>query len=151
MTRTMLLSAGLVLLVACGGAGNLAGAIDDAIDDSVFSLAVGTCFDDAGLEDEEIYSVDDLSCDTPHDNEVFALFDLTGSEFPGDLVLDLASDGCVERFDAYVGIAYFESDLDVFPIYPTAESWDAGDREVVCALYALDLSKLTGSMQGSRR
>ena len=44
-----------------------------------------------------------------------------------------------------------DSELDLFPITPTSESWAEGDRVVYCALYALDLSKLTGSMEGSRR
>jgi hypothetical protein len=58
---------------------------------------------------------------------------------------------CVAEFEAYVGLSYPESALEVFPITPTQGSWDNGDREIICALYNLDLSKLTGSMQGAAR
>jgi hypothetical protein len=34
-------------------------------------------------EEEATYSVVVIACDEPHDREVYALFDLTGSEFPG--------------------------------------------------------------------
>src|SRR3990172_11626 len=58
---------------------------------------------------------------------------------------------CVGEFEGFVGLSYEQSDLDLFPITPTAESWAQGDRVVYCALYALDLSKLTGSMLGAAR
>jgi hypothetical protein len=58
---------------------------------------------------------------------------------------------CVAEFEAYVGLSYVESELNVFPITPTEGSWATGDREIVCALYNLDLSKLTGSMEGAAR
>jgi hypothetical protein len=40
----------------------------------------------------------------------------------------------------------------VFPIFPTEASWNEDDdREIICALYNADLSKLTGSMEGAAR
>ena len=49
-----------------------------------------------------------------------------------------------------VGRSYDESVLDVFPIYPTNDSWSQlNDREVICATYHIDLKKITGSMKGS--
>ena len=65
--------------------------------------------------------------------------------------MSAAFDRCIAEFADFVGLGYPDSDLDVFPITPTAESWADGDRVVLCALFALDLSKLTGSMEGSRR
>ena len=59
---------------------------------------------------------------------------------------------CVSRNSrSYVGLAYEESELEVFPITPTEGSWESGDREIICALYNLDFSKITGSMQGAAR
>lgn len=128
----------LLGLVTCGGA------------QSVFSLPVGTCFDDQEDADE-ISSVPAVDCDEPHDNEVFALIEYTDTDvYPGaDEMRAIGTELCIDQFEDYVGIDYPTSTLDVFSIYPTEASWSDGDRELVCALYDVDLAKLTGSMQGS--
>ena len=133
--RLLLLAA--LLVVACGS--------------NVFTLAVGTCFDDS--DQTQVSSVPEVDCSEPHDNEVFAVFDYTASDtFPGSSAMnDAAQDLCVAEFEAYVGLSYQESALEVFPITPTEGSWESGDREIICALYNLDFSKLTGSMQGAAR
>lgn len=129
----------LSLLVACGS-------------QSVFSIDVGTCFDDT--EAEQVSSVPEVDCSEPHDNEVFALINYTESEsYPGeDTMNERGKELCIAQFDAYVGLSYPESDLEVYPITPSETSWNnQDDREIICALYALDLSKLTGSMRGAAR
>jgi hypothetical protein len=137
--RLILLMA--LLVAACGGGGN------------VFDLEVGTCFDDTDTDATEVSNVPVVDCSEPHDNEVFAVFDYTASDtFPGGTEMNSAAhDLCVAEFEGYVGLGYLESELNVFPITPTQGSWDDGDREIVCALYNLDLSKLTGSMEGAAR
>ena len=81
-----------------------------------------------------------------------AEFSMTDAVFPGnDATLESSALRCLEQFTPFVGSDFLESDLDLFPITPTAQSWDEGDRVVYCALYAVDLSKLTGSMRGSGR
>lgn len=144
MKRTTILLLLGLLLGACQAA-------DDLIDDSVFSLEVGTCFDDGDLTASEVSSVDDLDCSEPHDNEVYALFDVALSAYSEELIGEEADDGCFERFESYVGQDYFVSELEFFTLTPTEESWDNGDREVVCALYHVDLEKLTGTMRDSGR
>ena len=145
-----------VLVTACGGAGGIVeqagAAIDDLGDESVFSMEVGLCFDDEEETSGEVSSVPDVPCEEPHDNEVFALIQYTGESFPGPETMQAeARDLCIGDFEAYVGLAYEESELEVYPLVPTSGSWDDGDREIVCALYALDLSELTGSMKGAAR
>lgn len=134
------LVAGAVLVAACGGG------------QSVFSIDVGTCFDD---QDEEVVSsVPEVDCAEPHDNEVFALLTYDESDvYPGqDALFERGKELCIDEFESYVGMSYAESDLEVFPITPSEDSWnDRDDREIICALYALDLSKLTGSMRGAAR
>jgi hypothetical protein len=116
---------------------------------NVFELAVGDCFDDAA-GDEEISDVPIVDCAEPHDNEVFHVFDLAEGDFPGeDALLQQAQDTCVPVFASYVGQDLASSQLDVFPITPTAASWSGGDREIICALYDADLAKLEGSMRDS--
>ena len=48
-----------------------------------------------------------------------------------------------------VGKIYEESILGIWTLTPTPDSWEAGDREIVCYLYDIELRKLTGSMRGS--
>ena len=55
---------------------------------------------------------------------------------------------CLERFDGFVGLDYEDSILDIVTLYPTSESWQQNDREVVCALYDINEEKLVGSTQG---
>lgn len=128
----------LALLVAgCGGQGE------------VLSLEVGTCFNDP--EDASaVREVPVVDCDEPHDNEVFAVFTLAGTVFPGeDDLRDDAVEGCSERFGAFVGEDYLFSELLLSAFWPSEASWEeAGDREVICYLYAPD-GPLVGSQRGS--
>ena len=123
----------------------------------VFAMRTGDCFDDpqeiidAGSATAEFQDVAGVPCSEPHDNEVYAVFDVSFDRFPGEGAMsDVATDECLERFENFVGRSYEESILDVFPIYPTDDSWSRlNDREVVCAVYHIDGDKLTGSKRGS--
>lgn len=84
-----------------------------------------------------------------HDNEVIANQDLTGDQYPGaEQVDNRAVQICYDNFSDYVGIAYEDSIYDIGWLYPTEETWAAGDREVICFGYRVDLAKITGSING---
>jgi hypothetical protein len=125
-----------LLVAACGG------------ETSVGEVAVGDCFDDP--TETVVESLQLIDCDEPHDNEAYATLLLEQSVYPGDEVISsFAIDACLGPFEAYVGMAYAESDLDFAFLAPTAEGWNSnGDRSVTCFLYAADLSKLSGSARG---
>lgn len=116
---------------------------------SVFDLDVGDCFDTS--ETAEVETVEVVPCTRPHGNEVFALFDLEGDEFPGDQVAaELAEEGCIERFEDYVGVEYSASELEVSYLYPLEEGWEQiGDREVVCIASRVDGRDLDEPVEGS--
>ena len=136
----ILLVLGLIA-TACGGSSG-----------TVFDLGVGDCFNDENLETEVVTDVSTVPCSEPHDNEIYFEFSMTDPAFPGqNAAFEAANQRCREEFEAFVGLDYFESDLDAFSIVPTPESWEEGDRGALCALYAVDLSKLTGSMRGAAR
>lgn len=128
------LASSLFLLVACGpGEG------------SVFALDVGTCFDDPE-QTQGIQEVELVPCDEPHDNEVFATFDLDGEEYPGGpRVEDAALAGCTEAFPEPVAERFRDTDLVIGVLTPSEDSWEDGDREVVCFLSSPD-GMLTGSL-----
>ena len=116
-----------------------------------FQVRVGDCFDDANIGEGE-YEVSDVPgvpCSDPHDNETYAVFDLTIDTFPeGDAMGELAFESCFERFEPFVGRDYESSTLDINMMYPSFESWQQDDREVICAVFDVEANKLVGSAQG---
>lgn len=117
---------------------------------NVFSLEIGQCFDDTD-ETGEVSEVPIVDCDEPHDNEVYHLFDVAGSDYPGDdAVQEQAGEQCLNSFESYVNSAYAESEFYYGWLTPTSGSWDGGDREVVCILFA-DGEQVAGSARNSGR
>ena len=130
------------------------GEIVAAGDLDVMTLQVGDCFDDPEVIDEVVFDVAAVPCTEAHDNEVFAVQSVAsdfGGVFPGlDALEQHGYEFCSgQTFDSYVGASYLDSALEVFSFTPTEESWDQGDREIVCALFRLDFAPLTESAQGS--
>jgi hypothetical protein len=125
------------------------GTIIDGGTIDAFHMRVGDCFDDTSASSGDISSLPGVPCSEPHDNETFAVFNIKQDNFPaGDAMDAIAYDGCMAKFEPFVGRDYESSSLEIFPIYPTADSWAQDDREVVCALYNMEENKLQGSMQG---
>ena len=61
----------------------------------------------------------------------------------------LTSDTCDDNFEAYVGSATNETELDVNAMFPTKNSWDKGDRDIVCIVIPAEGKTLTQSVKGS--
>ena len=121
---------------------------------TVLSLDVGECFDDwdGSLDGatQEVSDVPVVDCAEPHDNEVYSVSNMPAGSFPGDTAIeDWTIARCEETFDRYVGTAYVDSRLDFGALFPTQDTWDDGDTEVICFLWDIEFLKLTGSMQGS--
>ncbi len=128
-----------------------AGAIVEAGGLGAFQMQVGDCFNDPeDLTAELVASVEGVPCHEPHDNEVFAEFDVSYAVFPGqDEVYDDALWRCLDHFEAYVGNDYESSSLALSALTPSDGSWVEGDREVTCFVYDGMLKKLTGTARGS--
>jgi hypothetical protein len=108
---------------------------DTAVDD----LAVGDCF--MAPSEEEISTVETVDCAELHDYEVFAFVALSerAGGFPGDNALfEEADDKCFAPYLAYIGgdLASTQYVYDVF--IPGSASWDSGNRESMCAIFAVD-------------
>ena len=55
-----------------------------------FQIKVGDCFDDASSIDDEVTDLPGVPCSKPHDNETFAVFDLSITTYPkGDAMGEL--------------------------------------------------------------
>jgi len=130
---------------------NADGVITSAGSVDAFEVRVGDCFDDGAFESTEVSELPGVPCTEPHDNEIYATFDLTGEKWLGDeRVQELAFQGCFSRFADAIGQSYEESKYDYTAIYPSEGSWKrVNDREVVCVGYDMRYEKLTGSIIGS--
>lgn len=122
------------------------GKVQTAGDLSVYELRTGDCFNGGERVAEEtgrertVNQVTAVPCDQAHDNEVFAVFDHPAAKdapFPGEEAVNkVAQDGCLGRFEAYVGRTYDGSDLKVAVIAPGEKSWkEEDDRTIACVLY----------------
>ena len=130
---------------------NAAGEITTAGSVDAFEVQVGDCFDDEAFASTEISEVPAIPCAQPHDNEVYAAFDISGDKWPGDeRVEELAYEGCLDRFAGVIGKSYEDSVIDYTVIYPSEGSWiQRADREVLCVGYHMEYEELTGSIIGS--
>ena len=152
--RNIIVAAGVAVAAALGISSmaqrNDAGEIMAAGTVDAFEVRVEDCFQDAALESEDVSEVPGIPCSDPHDNEVFAAFDVPG-EWPGDEAIEeMAYQGCYDRFAGAIGKSYEESIIDYTVIYPSEGSWqERGDREVLCVGYHMEYEQLTGSIIGS--
>jgi Septum formation len=116
-----------------------------------FVIQTGDCLNipDGDL----VQSVEGVPCSQEHDAEAYYTFDLADGSYPGpDWVSESAFNGCLGAFHPFVGLAYEYSELDIYWLEPTEESWtQIDDREITCMVVTLDGSKLTGSMRGAGR
>ena len=129
---------------------NDAGEIMTAGAVNAFEVQVGDCFDDEAFASTEVNELPGVPCADPHDNEIYATFDIAG-DWPGEeRVEELAYEGCYDRFAGAIGLSYEKSVIDYAVIYPSHGTWkQRGDREVICVAYHMEFDKLTGSVLGS--
>ena len=149
---------GVVGLLVGGAfiAAGLSGAFDEEGATDLDDLAVGDCVAIDGVDEEAIRSIPTIDCAELHEGEVFAIGQLNADrdrDYPGD---DAVSDEAVERcagdlFTDYVGVAYADSEYDVFYIYPRRAQWNKTRGAYICIVYSLDGATLTDSVRGSNR
>ena len=152
MGRRGILLAGLAMLGLVAGACDRGGSVKQAGASSVFRLQTGECFHSTAPTAGKTVHVKDVSpvnCGEAHDGEVFAVFShpaANGVAYPGDeAVADFAAAECLQRFPAYTGAGYDDSDLAVATVRPDHDSWTGqDDRQVACVLYQQGAT-LTGS------
>ena len=126
---------------------------------AVIDLTPGVCIEDAGAftgqEVNEITQTRAVPCRLPHEAEAFARSELPAGPdagFPGvGRLRTVAQETCRDRFRGFVGVPWTASELEIAALWPSPESWAAGDRLVVCAVFRLDGGPLTGSARNSRQ
>jgi len=118
--------------------------VESNLTTDAFSLLVGDCVD--GLDSlGEISTVATLPCDDQHEGEVYASVSLSGTTYPGtEALVSRAEDECRIALEQLVGVLYFDTAYDFVYFAPTADSWLAGDREILCIVF-----DPSGPMRGS--
>lgn len=114
-------------------------------------LNVGDCLTDETSEGsiEEVGVVD---CAQPHTGEIYHGFDVAegpDGQIPDTIDAD-AENGCVDAFAGFVGVPWEQSVLGISWMQPSPDTWEAGDREVLCVVME-DGVDTTGSLEGSNR
>jgi Domain of unknown function (DUF4190)/Septum formation len=102
---------------------------------SVFSLASGDCFDNPPGT-TSVQNVTAISCTSPHSAQVFAEFNLTGSNFsyPGQSKVEsLAQDGCNARLNA-LDKSELTNSMTIHFLFPQEDAWISGQRTVNCLI-----------------
>ena len=121
---------------------------------SVFDLEIGDCF---STDSDTIETVLVVDCEQPHTYEAYFLFDHEAgpdADYPGDQeILEFADSECRPPFEEFVGKDYESSIWYITSVTPSAETWDVGDREIICTLDQQDADgeaiEVTGSAEGT--
>ncbi|GAA5153946.1 septum formation family protein [Microbacterium pseudoresistens] len=154
---------GAALMIAAGlsgcsmltGGGNDAprddesGQVTEGSNIGIFNLKVGDCKmeGDSGL----IEDADVVPCDEPHDEEVYYELTMDDGDYDEDAI-DEASYECVgQAYTDFVGVAYEDSTLEVYPITPTQDTWEQMNDRVIQCIISDPSGPTTGSLKGSAK
>jgi hypothetical protein len=112
---------------------------------SVFSLRVGTCFDNPANNTLGISSVTPIGCTQAHNAQVFAEFSAPGSSFPGTTALEQRADSdCNAMTASSLDKSKVTSTMSLHFIFPQQQAWDSGQRRVSCLI--VDSKDMTSSI-----
>ena len=114
------------------------GAISTLGTTSAEDLAVGDCF--VMSEETEINRLDTPSCSEPHDGQIIGTTSVNNISYPADEldpVWGTAFESCLSIAETSVTRSEaLPADTFIEMFTPTQQSWDEGDREVICVIFA---------------
>ncbi len=79
-----------------------------------------------------VLTVDTVGCDQPHAGEVFAVLLMPEGDFPGQSAIEEYQNKCEPELASYAPAAITDDSVQLYVLYPTAETWEQGDRAVTC-------------------
>jgi hypothetical protein len=94
-------------------------------------VEVGDCLSEIP-DSARVLTVQTVECDQTHAGEVYAVLTMPDGDFPGQAVVDEYSNKCEPELAAYSPDAMADDSIQMYVLYPTAESWEQGDRAVTC-------------------
>jgi hypothetical protein len=130
----------VLLLIPIGGCSG--GDSEADPDASAASLATGECLNVVDGSDGDAASLSKVPCDQPHAGEVVlsaANFFAEDSELPsGDRLQSIADTACEDAMVSYSGQSSTQAGARMSYAYPSAETWEDGDRALTCIAVTLD-------------
>ena len=93
-----------------------------------------------------VLTVDTVGCDKSHAGEVFAVLLMPEGDYPGQSAIEEYQNKCEPELASYAPDAITDDSVQLYVLYPTAETWEQGDRAVTCVA-TLDPPR-TGSLKG---
>jgi hypothetical protein len=108
-------------------------------------VEVGDCLSEIP-DSARVLTVQTVECEQTHAGEVFAVLTMPDGDFPGQAAVDEYSNRCEPELATYSPGAMTDDSIQMYVLYPTAESWEQGDRAVTCVA-TLDPPR-TGSIKG---
>ena len=108
-------------------------------------VEMGDCLSEIP-SDTRVLTVQTVGCEESHAGEVFAVLQMPEGDFPGQAAIDAYAEKCSPELASYSPSALIDDSIQLYVLYPTAETWDQGDRAVTCVA-TLDPPR-TGSIKG---
>ncbi|HYJ56228.1 MAG TPA: septum formation family protein [Mycobacterium sp.] len=107
-------------------------------------VKVGDCLADIP-DGDKVIRVQTVGCDQPHAGEVFAVITMPDGDFPGEAAVEAYHEKCGPELSTYSPAAMTDDSVQLYVLYPTADTWASGDRAVTC-IATLDPPR-TGSIK----
>jgi hypothetical protein len=108
-------------------------------------VKVGDCLTEIP-DSARVLTVQTVECDQSHAGEVYAVLTMPEGDFPGQAAIEEYQNKCEPELAAYSPDAMTDDSIQMYVLYPTAETWEQGDRAVTCVA-TLDPPR-TGSIKG---
>jgi Septum formation len=109
------------------------------------NVKVGDCF--AEIPDSaRVLTIKTVDCEQSHAGEVYAVLTMPEGDFPGEAAIEEYQTKCEPELAAYSPDAIADDSIQMYVLYPTAETWEQGDRAVTCVA-TLDPPR-AGSIKG---
>ena len=131
----MLLAVGVVVFVVLITKGTVT-ATDVKVGDCLKSIPTSA----------RVMTVDTVGCDESHAGEVYAVLLMPDGDYPGQAAIESYQNKCEPELATYSPDAITDDSVQMYVLYPTAETWKQGDRAVTC-IATLDPPR-TGSIKG---
>lgn len=132
-TRAWVLVAAVVVVLAVLVAGAAVALYHVTESDSTEAseVTVGDCLAEIPDSSRVLY-VQTVTCDQPHKGEVFSVMRMPDGDFPGEAAVLEYTDKCTPALRQYAPAAADDAAIRTLVLYPTADSWQRGDRTVTC-------------------
>ncbi len=94
-------------------------------------VKVGDCLKEIP-NDSRVLTLNTVGCEESHAGEVFAVLLMPDGDFPGQPAIEKYADKCSPELAKYAPDAMADETVQLYVLYPTAETWEQGDRAVTC-------------------